>query len=190
MTRTVLASFILSLHALLGCQYGAEPAYSPSPGEDLIAATLHALEAVPWDEDPTSWGPACRPTAPCDTIFLDPRIVRLTGVYRWVGNPSLKPHLAILDSAGGVPALSHPLRFLDLDSCAARFYDGARFATRRAVCAAVGIHESELRGLMPADTLTVYFLMDTPANGQTWPTVRVLRTRHGWKAVLINNAGV
>lgn len=158
------------------------------PTEAAIGlAAMAALVATPWDVDPSGWGSLCTPSAPCDTLVVDPRVVSL---------PAQAPAFFVPDRRDAAATLSPyvltlvtvPGRRIRLGAwreCSAR-RDSPGWSKAGVACVALGIAGVEAAR---SDAITFALMVATPAKGLSWPRVRVTRPRESWRGRLLSNAG-
>ena len=166
----------------------APPARQDPPTEAAIGqAALAALAAAPWDVDPSGWGSLCTPTAPCDTLVVDPRVVSLPAQAPAFFVPDRRDAAATL-SAYGLTLAAVPGRHVRLGAwrdCSSR-RDSPAWNKGRVACVAMGIAGAESAR---SDAITFALMVATPAKGLSWPRVRATRPRESWRGRLISNAG-
>lgn len=164
--------------AALAC---GEPARPP-----LQPGFILALAELPWKTDPTGWGPFCTLAAPCDTVLVEPRVVRLPRPAPVFFVPAARPTLLNLASppAADLSGLGRQSRFGDWGECLARRHD-RDWSSRRTACIALGLAGDSAT----ADTLHLAVLALTPGTGLAWPRVRLVASRGRWVAELVSNAG-
>jgi hypothetical protein len=173
-----LQSVLLSL-ALLGCGSSAQP--------PLQAALPAAIAALPWDSAPAGAARLCGPTTPCDTLLVEPRVVRLPAPAPAFFVPASRDLIFNLSTSPGVDfrALRRVVRFSDWGACLARRLS-PDFPRQRVACLALGIAaDAPVR----RDTLRVAILALTPAQGLVWPRVRVAVAGGQWRGSMTSYAG-
>jgi hypothetical protein len=171
-------TLLLTTLAALGC---GRPA--PPPLQSGLAV---ALAALPWEADPTGGTAFCGAAAPCDTVLVEPRVVRVPHPAPAFFVPSSRPQLLNLATplAADLTDLGRPYRFAEWGECLARRHD-RDWRDRRLACVALGLAEDSVVG----DTLHLAVLALTPATGLAWPRLRLVAIRGGWHAELVSNAG-
>jgi len=127
--------------------------------------------------------------APCDTLWLEPRVIQLPHPAPAFFVPDARPALLDLhDSAlSAVPMLAHlgrAVRYGSWTECLASRHNGD-WPTYRRACVALGVSGDAV----PADTLYVALLVLSPKEGLHWPRVRLVRTGHGWRGELLSMGG-
>jgi hypothetical protein len=176
-------SAILGLFLLLACRA------APSAPTTLPAAIGRALAILPWTHSIPA-GPALCPTlAPCDTLWLEPRVVRLPNPAPAFFVPDARPtQMVLADSlVAAVPELARlgrVVRYGGWSECLAQRHD-AGWPTYRRACVAFAVAGDTLIG----DTLHLALLVLSPASGLRWPRVRLVSTAHGWQGTLVSMGG-
>jgi hypothetical protein len=171
------------LFGLLACQSSA-----PEPAT-IETAIVRALTTLPWDHN-SHGGPALCPTlAPCDTVWLEPRVVRLPHPAPVFFVPDARPALLILEGSAsaalpGIDRVGRAVRYGAWTECLALRHDPA-WPTYRRACVALAVAGDTL----PADTLQVALLVLTPAEGLRWPRVQLVPAPHGWHGELVSMGG-
>jgi hypothetical protein len=171
MRRTPLATLVLAWAA---CAHPASTARVAHPDEALA---LGAVAAGPWNTDVKGWGPLCPPSAPCDTVFLDPNIAFAPSARNAVWFPHRHPTLFVLTGAGDAARAGQPVvRLGDWATCntprGARPSGGPERA-----CAAVAFPDSAHAS---TDSVLVIMVAVTPAHGMSWSQL-VMRKEPGGK---------
>jgi hypothetical protein len=156
----------------------------------LEAAVGHALATLPWDHS-TSEGPVLCPTlGPCDTVWLEPRVVHLPHPAPAFFVPDARTAILVLGntpeaSLPGIDRIRRPVRYGAWSECLERRHDSA-WPTYRRACVAIGVSGDRL----DTDTLQVALLVLTPEEGLRWPRVRLTHgTNGGWRGELISRGG-
>ena len=169
---------LLTALAALACSGPARPS--------LQSGLAAALSALPWEADPTGWAAFCDAAAPCDTVLVEPRVVRVPHPAPVFFVPRARPQLLNLAShpAADLRDLGRPYRFADWGECLAVRHD-RNWRDRRLACVALG----RAGDPATADTLHVAALALTPGTGLAWPRLRLIATRGRWRAELVSNAG-
>lgn len=180
--RDVIAYALLL--SLLAC--GTSP---PEPAT-FEAAITRALAVLPWDHAGPVGPALCATLAPCDTIWLEPRIARLPYPPPAFFVPDARPALLVLTESPaaalpGLARLHRPVRYGSWSDCLARRHDSA-WPTYRRACVALGVAGDTV----PADTLHIALLVLSPAEGLQWPRVHLVR-RGGdrWHGQLVSMGG-
>lgn len=164
-----------------------------SPGSEPItleAAVGRALATLPWDRTTSEGAALCPALGPCDTVWLEPRIVRLPHPAPAFFVPDARTAILVLGrspeaSLPGIARVNRPVRYGAWSECLARRHDAA-WPTYRRACVTLGISGDS----MDTDTLHVALLVLTPAEGLRWPRVRLEHgTSGGWRGELLSLGG-
>lgn len=158
---------------------GPPPAAPPT----ITAGLSEAIAAVPWEQPNGKFAALCPDLSPCDTLWIEPRVVRLPHPAPVFFVPSARPTLLVLegDPHTALPALEHwrlPIRYGDWGECRSQRHDPA-WPTYRRACVAVGV-----AGDTVGDTLHLALLVLTPTRGLSWPRLRLMDRADGWRAEL------
>lgn len=171
------------LFLLLACR-GA----SPEP-TSLPAAIGRALATLPWTHSITTGSAICPTLAPCDSIWLEPRVVRLPSPAPAFFVPDARATQIILADSllATIPGLAHlgrAVRYGSWTECLAQRHDPG-WPTYRRACVAIGVAGDTTL----TDTLHLALLVLSPAAGLQWPRVRLVPTAHGWQGTLVSMGG-
>lgn len=153
----------------------------------LQAALPAAIAALPWDSAPPGADLLCSVAAPCDTLLLEPRVVRLPSPAPAFFVPAARPLVLNLSTppAADFSAVSRVVRFADWGECLARRFE-SDWSRQRVACLALGIATNDsIRG----DSVHVVVLGLTPAQGLIWPRVKATVVKGHWSAALTSYAG-
>jgi hypothetical protein len=152
----------------------------------LQAGLVAALAALPWETDPTGWMAFCSAAAPCDTVLVEPRVVRVPHPAPVFFVPGARPQVLNLASppAADLTGLGRPYRFAEWGECLAKRHD-RDWPDRRVACVALGLAGDSAAG----DTVHLAVLALTPGTGLAWPRLRLVAIRGHWRAELVSNAG-
>jgi hypothetical protein len=175
--RHVVRGLVLSV-VIVACGKPVRP-----PVQSGLAA---ALAALPWEVDPTGWSAFCGASGPCDSVLIEPRVVRVPHPAPVFFVPSARPQMLNLASppAADLAAIRRPYRYADWSECLAMRHDPG-WRQRGVACVALAIAGE----IDHADTLNVAVLALTPGTGLAWPRIRVVASRGRWRAELVSNAG-
>lgn len=174
---------VVGLLPLLACR-GDPPASTTLP-----SAIERALATLPWTHT-TPVAPALCPTlAPCDTIWLEPRVVRLPSPAPAFFVPDARAtQLVLADSLlailPGLGRLGRVVRYGAWSDCLARRHDAA-WSTYRRACVAIGVAGDT----MLTDTLHLALLVLSPTGDLRWPRLRLVPTAKGWHGTLVSMGG-
>jgi hypothetical protein len=162
---------------LLAC---SPPAIDPHA---IPAGLMRALEALPWDESVRGAAVWCPALAPCDTIVVDPRLVRVPHPAPVFFVPDSRP--LALDLSGtaltGLTGRGRTIRYGNWTQCLARRHEAA-WPTFRTACVALALSGDSLRG----DTINLAVLALSPAEGLSWPRIRLTGEADGWRVTVIS----
>ena len=172
------------LLSLLACR-------SPAAGPATLAAAIsRALATLPWDHTGPVGTALCSALAPCDTVWLEPRIIQLPNPAPAFFVPDARSAVMVLAEppATALPDLGRlhrPVRYGAWSDCLARRHDSA-WPTYRRACVALGVAGDTLN----ADTLHLALLVLSPGEGLRWPRIRLVRRAHdGWRGEVISLGG-
>jgi len=163
---------------VLGCLPGRD---RPLPLQQGLAGTIAAL---PWDSGPPGWDAFCGATSPCDSLLVEPRVVRLPTPPPAFFVPAVRPRaldLSALPSAEFRLA-GRPTRFADWGECLDRRHDPT-WRDRRVACVALGIAAGT------GDTVLVAVLAITPSGDLLWPRLRLLAGERHWQVQRVSIGG-
>lgn len=174
---------VLGLLVLLACRS------APPAPRTLPAAIGRALATLPWTHSSPAGPALCPALAPCDTIWLEPRVVRLPNPAPAFFVPDARPTQlvlaeSLLPTLPGVTRLGRAVRYGAWADCLRQRHDPGWPSYRRA-CVAFGIAGDTL---LP-DTLHLALLVLSPAGGLHWPRIRVVPTAGGWRGTLVSMGG-
>lgn len=164
--------------------------HSPSDNEHSVpAAVARTLGALPWDESVRGAAVWCPTLAPCDTILVEPRLVRLPHPAPVFFVPDSRP--SVLNLAGtplprptGLIWQGRTIRAGSWTECLARRHDAA-WPTFRTACVALAVAGDSLRH----DTLELALLVLSPAEGLSWPRLQLISEPRGWRARVLSIGG-
>jgi hypothetical protein len=162
---------------------------SPSEPTSLPAAIGRALVLLPWTHSTPAGEALCPTLAPCDTIWLEPRVVTLPHPAPAFFVPDARATNlvltdSILASLPGVSRLGRAVRYGSWRDCLDLRHDPA-WPTYRRACVALGVAGEASDG----DTLHLALLVLSPAGGLRWPRVRLVPTAQGWHGTLVSMGG-
>ncbi len=152
----------------------------------LQSGFVEALAALPWETDPGGWRAFCTTAAPCDTVLVEPRVVRLPHPAPVFFVPSARPMLLNLANppAADLGGLGRPYRYADWGECLSERHN-PEWRSRRTACIALGVAGDSAAG----DTVHLAVLALAPGTGLAWPRIRLVAQRGRWRAELASNAG-
>jgi hypothetical protein len=161
-------------------------ACSPHRHVPLQEALPAAIAALPWDSAPPGADRLCSATTPCDTLLLEPRVVRLPSPAPAFFVPAARPLVLNLSTppAADFRRVGRPVRFADWGECLARRF-AADWPHQRVACIALGIATND--SILP-DSIHVAVLGLTPAQGLVWPRIRGVVVNGRWEATLTSYA--
>lgn len=155
---------------------------TPPPARPSLRSGLaRAIAALPWERNKQGFPAFCPDLAPCDTLWIEPRVVQLPHPAPVFFVPAARPALLILDGDPRevLPAVAgwrHVVRYGDWNECRTLRRDPGWLARRRA-CIALGV-----AGDTTSDTLHLALLVLTPAQGLSWPRLRLAPGGQDWRA--------
>ncbi len=161
---------------------GATACGDPPPVAPTIATGLsEAITALPWDRSRDGTPAWCPDLSPCDTLWIEPKVVKLPHPAPVFFVPASRPALLTLegDPASILPALAswrRPVRWGDWGTCRAQRHDPG-WSTYRRACVALAV-----AGDTVGDTLHVAMLVLTPTQGLSWPRLDLTDRYGGWRA--------
>ncbi len=155
----------------------------------LPAGLVSALGALPWDESVRGAAVWCPALAPCDTIVVDPRVVRLPHPAPVFFVPASRPsaldlELTPLPRLTALARRGRTIRYGSWTACLARRHDAA-WSTFRTACVALAVAGDSPRN----DTINLALLALSPAQGLSWPRLRLTAASGGWQATVLSIGG-
>lgn len=153
----------------------------PSARPTLPAGLAQAIAALPWEKSKQGFAAFCPDLSPCDTLWIERRVVQLPHPAPVFFVPAARPSLLLLDADLRVafPALANwrrAVRYGDWSECRAQRHDPG-WPTYRRACVAVGV-----AGDTTGDTLHLALLVLSPTQGLSWPRLRLTPKARGWRA--------
>lgn len=154
----------------------------PPPVAPSLAARLsEAIAGLPWEKSRGGVPAWCPDLSPCDTLWIESRVVQLPNPPPVFFVPAARPTLMVLegDPLTALPALAswrRPVRFGDWGACRASRHDPG-WASLRKACLAIGV-----AGDTTSDTLHLALLVLSPSQGLSWPRLRLLGQGGGWRS--------
>lgn len=153
----------------------------PSATPTLAAGLSEAIAGLPWEKSRDGFPAWCPDLSPCDTLWVEPRVVQLPNPPPVFFVPAARPTLLVLsgDPATALPALAswrRPIRYGDWGECRALRHDPGWASYRRA-CVAIGV-----AGDTVSDTLHLALLVLSPTRGLSWPRLHLSDRAGGWRS--------
>ncbi len=151
----------------------------PPAAPSLTAGLSEAIASLPWEKNRGGFPAWCPDLSPCDTLWIEPRVVQLPHPAPVFFVPASRPVLLQLEGepAEALPALAswrRPLRWGDWGECRAQRHDPGWASYRRA-CVALAVAGDTL-----GDTVHVAMLVLSPTSGLSWPRLRLSDRHSGW----------
>ena len=168
MRRELLALVVSGQAACAHPGIAARDKYS---GQALAVA---AVAAGPWINAASTWGPLCPPSAPCDTVILDPRVAHAPRARRTTWLPDHDPTLFVLTGTGATRAAGPVVALGSWQSCNAASTRTGPKGVR--ACAALAFPDS-IDG--SSDSLLVVMVATTPAQGMSWSQIVLRKQPNG-----------
>jgi hypothetical protein len=152
----------------------------------LQAGLAAAIAALPWDRDTTGTGAFCSAEAVCDTLLIEPRVVRLPHPAPAFFLPASRPLVLNLSTppVADLRSAGRPVRFADWGECLARRHD-ASWSRAGHACVALALAE----GTTPSDTVRLALLVISPARGLVWPRLQLIPDGRRWRVDVVSVGG-
>jgi hypothetical protein len=144
-----------------------------------------AIAALPWDLDSTGTGAFCSAIAACDTLLVEPRVVRLPHPAPAFFLPASRPLVLNLSTppVADLRPTGRPVRFADWGECLARRHDPS-WARAGHACVALALAEGA-----PSDTVRLALLVISPARGLVWPRIQLIPGGRRWRVEVLSVGG-